>query len=1054
MKQKKFTNHDVLRYALTSAFLFLFPLMMFAQGITVKGTVTDAVTNKPIPYVNVVVKGTNLGATTNVEGAYSIKVPSTKDILVFSFVGYANVEKSVYGLKTINVKMFPNVQNLNQVVVLGYSTLKKKDLTGAVSVINAKKIGNSSYPNVVQAIQGMASGINVTEDGQPGPGRTSITIRGLTTLNNNQPLYVIDGVATTGDGLNDIDPNDIKSIQILKDAASASIYGSRSAGGVIVITTKQGKPGQMKVDAGVQTGMQTVARTISVLNATQWGKVYWQAAKNDGIQPNLPYMYGNGPNPVINTQPFTIPNGRQIYQYTLQGTDWTKEVYHNASSTQAYFNLSNGNKKGSYFLGASYYGQNGLIIYTYYNRYTVRMNSNFNLFKWLKVGENMSVATSKQVQGGTQQSQDGIPTDVIRQNPLLPVYDIQGNFAGKISAFPDVRNMVSVLQKNKNNWNKANSLFGDFHLQANIFEPFSSHFKHQSLIFNSKFGINYSSYYNRNFQADYQEGDYDILSNSLSNAYGRGLTTTIINTLTYNLNLNKNHLKVLAGSETDKYDYTFLSGTRTGFELSNPSFTYLNAGSGDQTNGGGGTSWGLFSYFGRIDYNFADKYLLSTTLRYDKTSRFKSTGTFPAASFGWRITNEPFMKSLLKNNILSNMKLRVGYGEQGNQNSYDFAYLSLLGANVNNANYDINGTNNSVVQGLEVIQRGNPNLKWETTKQLDVGTDIGLFSGQLGITFDYYIKNTTGILLPVPQIAAIGEGAAPYSNSAGVSNKGYEVDINYHFYNKHGLSVNAKLFVSQYKNKVVSLPETSPIGYDSIRYINGQDGNYRTIVGQPMAEFYGYVADGIFQNQQQVDNHAAQPGAAVGRIRYKDINGDGVINAKDRTNLGSPYPKITLGLNLDVNYKNFSLSMIFYSELGQKIYNYNKWYLDFAQSGTFNHGTAILNAWTPTNTNTNIPALTLTNNNNENRISSYFIENGSFLKLRTARLDYKIPTKSIKHDYYINVYAEVQNAFTITKYSGIDPEVPYEGGNMNVPGIDRGAYPMPRTFVLGLKVGF
>lgn len=1028
----------------------------FAQS-KISGSVSDASDGTTLPGVSILIKGTTQGTSTDINGKYLLDVPSEESILVFSFIGYQTLELTVSGKSKIDVNLVPEVSMLNELVVVGYSTQKKKDLTGAVSVVDMKKIGNAPYANVVQAMQGKVSGVTITQDGQPGTGRTNIRIRGLNTFNNNAPLYVVDGIPTTED-INNLNPNDIESIQVLKDASSASIYGSRSAGGVIIVTTKKGTKGKLKVDAGFQYGVQTLANKIDLLDAKEWGDVYWIAAKNSGITPKLPTMYGEGQTPVISTTPFIIPNQKQIYQYTPTGTDWYKEIYQNAPSQQYYVNFSNGNDKGSYFLGISYFNQEGMIQYTNFDRVTVRANTEFKITDWIKVGENLSISSTNQVQIGSQQGQDGIPLDVLRQHPLLPVYDVRGNYAGKISGYPDVRNMVSVLEKNKDNNTDGNRVFGNAFFEVNFLDAFKSLKANHDLIFRSSLGLDYSDYYDRRFEAAYSEGDYDITGNALTNNYGKGNTITFTNTLEYNFNYKKHSLKLLGGMESIQYEYKYLSGRRNDFEIEDPYFTYLNAGSGTQINGGGGTEWGLFSNFGRLDYTFDEKYIVSATLRHDETSRLGTSGTFPAASVGWRLTEEPFIKTFFTNSgvskVVSDMKLRVSYGEQGNQNVGDFPTLSILGADINHGDYDLGGTNTGIMQGYIVLSRGNPNLRWETTKQFNVGADFGMFDNRLTFSADYYIKNTEDVLRQLGQIAAVGEGTPPWVNAAKVQNKGFDFNAAYNYYNSsNGLNFTSQFNYGMYKNEVVSLGEglnVAQTGNDGEQYIDGYDGPTRITVGRPFAEFYGYVAEGIFQNQADIDNHAAQEGAGIGRIKYKDVNDDGVIDDKDRTYIGSPHAKSSMGLSLGVEFKGFSLDMFFYSSIGQKVYNEIKWYTDFCQSGNFNHGADMLDAWSTENTGSNIPMPTLNNNNQENRASSYFVENASFLKMRSLRLGYKVPEK-FTWKFRVNVFSEIQNVFTITNYSGIDPEVPY-ASNVNTVGIDRGVYPLPRTFIFGINM--
>lgn len=1018
-----------------------------AQG-KLSGLVVDAETREPLIGANLLIVGTVTGTVTEVDGSYSLDLPGGPISIAVSFTGYQT--KTITDVKpgTLDIDLAQG-SLLDEVIVVGYTTQKKGDITGAVSVVDVESISKTPYSNVLQALQGKVSGVQLTQDGQPGAGRTSIKIRGVTTLNNNNPLYVVDGVPTVED-LNNLNPNDIESIQVLKDAAAASIYGSRSAGGVVVITTKKGKAGKMSVEAGVLNGVQTLARQVEVLNPVQWGEVWWTASQNAGITPRHP-AYGNGATPALVTTPFIIPNGKQIYQYTPEGTDWADEVYQTAFQQQYYVNLSGGNDRGSYSAGVNYFDQDGLIKYTNFNRITSRINTNFKVTDWLNVGENLSVALYQQVQIGSQQGQDGIPLDAIRQHPALPVYDLEGGFAGKIGGFPDVRNMVSVLEKNKDNTSDSRRIFGNVYAEADLFKMVKLLPAAHSLKLKTTYGLDYSNYYLRRFDAAFQEGDFDIQNNLLFNEFGVGTTLTWINTLEYGYQAGNHNLKLMGGHEQVNYDFTFLNGARTGFENEDPAFTYLSAGSGSAVNGGGGTEWALRSYFGRADYTFLNRYILSATLRFDETSRLLTNGIFPAASIGWRVSEEPFFKNTFGKR-LDDLKLRASWGQQGNQQIGDFATISTLGADINHADYDLQGTNNTVSQGFRVLSRGNPNLVWETTTQTNVGFDAGFGNGKFTLSADYYIKNTDDILLRAPQIAAIGEGDEPFVNAASVKNTGVDLMLGYH-HSKPGkdLSYDISFQLSHFTNEVTSLGKNiGNIGNQGESYLNGNDGPTRIAVGKSIGTFYGWVYEGIFQDQAEVDAAATQPGKGVGRIRYQDLNSDGVIDDLDRTYIGNPYPDLNLGLDFGLQWKGLSFSASLYSGLGQQVYNEVLTYTDFAQVGAFNRGERILDAWSPENTGSRIPAPTLDNTNNELRASSYFVEDASYLRLRSVKLGYNLPSFLTGKSINANVYFEVQNVATLSGYSGIDPEVPY-AGNVNFPGIDRGVYPLPRTFLVGVN---
>lgn len=1042
-----------------STWLCLLFLTAFSQNKTsITGSIKDG-TGEPLPGASIIEKGTSNGTVSDDKGTFTIEV-SKDAVLIFSFVGLQSKEVAVGNNTVLDITLSENVTL--ETVVVGYTTQKKKDLTGAVSIVNVEQVSKTPYANVLQSLNGRVSGVNFTQDGQPGTGRTSVRVRGVTTLNNNEPLYVIDGVQTRQE-ISNLNPNDIESIQVLKDASAASVYGIGSAGGVIVITTKKGKNGKLSVEGGSIYGVQQLGNKIDVLNAQQWGDAFWAATENSKGRRNAwsPF-YGSGDKAVVNTTiPYTA-NKRQVYLFTPTGTDWYKEIYHsNAPNQQYYANVSNASEKGQVYFGASYFNQDGLINQTYLNRLTARLNSDYNVTKWFKVGENMTLTRSNQVQVGTQRGQDGIPTDVIRQHPILPVFDAFGNYAGKVGPFPDVRNMVSVLQKNKDNTSDSWRLLGNTYAEMNVFKLLPFIPENHSLKLRTNFGLEYSNFYDKRFDASFQEGDFDIQNNFLSNTFGDGVNTIWTNSFEYNLYAKQHSFKLFGALEAISYKGRFLNAGRSNFEIETNPFTVISAGTGSLVGSGGGTAYGRFSQIGRAEYNFADRYLVTATVRRDQSSRVKGIGIFPAASVGWTITEEPFIKPLLANStILNTLKLRGSYGEQGNEASVgtDFPQRSTFGPDINHADYDINGTNTSVLSGYIVQLRGNPNIKWETTKQSNFGIDATLLNKSIEISADYYIKNTSDILLGKPLLAAQGEGSRPNVNIGEIQTKGFDFSLGY-FYDKpdRPFKFSAEYQFTTFKTVVQKFGEgIGNAGTEGETYLP-LDGNARYATGKPISSFYGYKVLGIFQNAQEVAGHAKQGFATselgVGRLKYQDLNSDGVIDDKDRTYLGNPYPKYSMGLNLTAKYKGLSLTTFLYSSIGQSIYNELRWYTDFFQSGNFNHGTRILQAWSPSNTGSNIPAATLDDNgNNEQKASSYFIEKGDYVRLRSARLAYELPTKWTK-GIAITIYTEGQNLFTLTNYTGIDPEVPY-ANDSNVPGVDRGAYPLPRIFLGGINIKF
>jgi TonB-dependent starch-binding outer membrane protein SusC len=1045
------TTHPFLHKFFVTGYVLLFlSLGLQAQDLIVRGTVTDQENGEPLLGATILVTETGNGTVTDFEGKFSLTLSPGNYSLQISYTGYATKEiRNVNSSGDMNIILVEGAL-LDEVVVVGYTSQKRKDLTGAVSVVKMEEVGQVHYANALQAMQGRVAGVHLTQDGQPGSSRTQVRVRGVTSFNKSDPLLVIDGIPTE-EPLDNINPNDIESIQILKDA-SASIYGSRSAAGVIIITTKKGRNGKLALEGGSSFGYQTIANKINVLNATEWGEVYWQAAKNsnpNGI-PSFTGYFDAGGNPQIPVDPqfYDLSIKDQTYQYTPEGTDWAKELYHNALYQQHHLNISNGSDKGSVMFGTSYLNQNGIIKTSFYERFTARLNSSYKLASWLEVNENLSVSWSERL-GVPNQDVNGVPFDAIRQHPALPVYDVNGNFAGRVGSFPDVRNTVSTLQRGKDNTSDSWRIFGNAGLSFDVIDVLNILNERHSLKLKPNFGIDYSNFFVQQFNSSIFEGVYQIEDNSYFTAYGDGRSLTLNQIAEYTFSNKRHELKAVAGIESVKYDFRDISAARSDYVVEVGSFITINSGGNITGNGGTRNNWGLFSEFGRIDYAFNNCYLLSAMLRHDKTSRFLTDASFPTVTAGWRISEESFMNNLASSDgKINDIKIRGSWGKLGNQNTTDnpYAAYSTFGPQDLNSNYDIFATNTSVQQGFSVINLGNPFLKWETTTQTNLGLDLILLKNKLSLSFDVYEKITKDLLDNPPSILAVGEGTAPYVNLARVSNKGMEMSLGYTYGKPNAdFSATASLQFSTYVNEVLELKDIYPVGYEGERYANKE---IRVAEGHALGEFYGWVNEGIFQNQAEVDQHATQTGKGVGRLKFKDVNMDSIINDEDRIYIGNPHPDFTLGLNLGFQYRRFNLDMFWYSSIGQEVYNTTRVVTDFAQNGTYNRGKEILNAWTPENPSATIPMLTLDDGgNDEIRGSSYFVEDGSFLKLRTLRLGYQFP-ESMPGNFGLSLFVEVQNALTITKYSGVDPEVPQTF--RNAIGIDAGVYPLPRTYIFGL----
>ncbi len=980
------------------------------------GTVKD-VDGEPIIGATVMEKGTKNATVTDFDGNFHLNV-SPNAVLQISYIGYNTQFVKVAGNKPLDVVMSETEDMLNEVVVTGYTTQRKADLTGAVSVMSLDKPISESNPNMLNSMQGRLAGVQIVTDASPGGGDTSIRIRGMSTVNSNSPLYVIDGVATT-ENLNSLNSADIESIQVLKDAASASIYGSRAANGVVIITTKRGKGDKLNVNVNYSASLQTVAKTYKMLNTQQWGEVYWDACKNAGVTASHP-LYGSGDTP-------------QVVSYATD-TDWQKEVYSPAWTQNLSASVSNSSEKGSVLFSGNYINQNGLMDYTFYRRFSARLNSTYKISKYVNVGENLMVA-NWQNRGYTCNDDRGVPYSAMRQHPGIGVYNEDGSFVNPVDALSsDIDNPVQTLYNGRDDTNESWRIFGNGYIEI---------IPVKGLTLKSNIGIEHLQFFNRTLTRKVNDSDVA----SVSREYGQGDTWTWTNTANYNVDFGKkHHLNVLAGVEAIKYKYENLSAFRNGYAFEDENYMQIDAGEDTQTNGGGKSEWALFSLFAKADYNFADRYLFSAIIRRDQTSRLyknQNSGVFPSFSGAWRFTEEKFFP---KNKIINNGKLRLGWGQNGNSAIDNlYASYSTYAYNTGNAAYDINGTNNNVVAGIVTAASGNKNLKWETTTQTNLGLDLGFLNNDLRISFDYYWKNTKNMLTVPPTLSVQGENASVYMNTGNMKNTGFEVTVDYTSPEYSGFSWEGSFNIGHYKNKVEKLNSlVSQIGSDIL-----------LMEGQPMGVYYGYVADGIFQNEDEVNNHAIQQGKGVGRIRYRDLDGNGVIDENDRCVIGDPNPDLSLGLNLDFHYKNFTLSMFFTGEFGFDIYNSTKKQLDFMSYGgvSTNRGASILNAWSPTNTNSSIPAVSVSDDNDEMRMSTYFIEDGSYFKMKYIKLAYELPRKICKSFCSTNVsfFAQVENVFTITGYSGLDPELPLGTYGARV---DNGPYPAARTFSLGLSIGF
>ncbi len=1069
---------------------------VLAQERIISGNVKDEA-GSPLPGVNVLVKGTASGTVTDTNGSFKINAKES-DVLIVSFIGFKTTEVTVGNQATIDIGLTPDVTSLSEVVVTGYGSERKQDIVSAVSTISAANTVAIPLSNVEQAMQGRVAGVQVTTSGQPGAS-SQVRIRGFGSLTSNTPLYIVDGVPTYD--VSNINPYDIESTTILKDAGAASIYGSRAAAGVIVYTTKHGKnDGKTRVDFDMSSGLNMPGKGQDMLNPTQQAQAVYTALNNSGVgtggkpygsnisAPQLPdyinvgVQQGDGswkPTPIFLSGPNQTPGAAglvaagianynvdyskgpivQVVAANKSGTDWYKAMTRVAPVNRYSLGMSGGTDRAHYYLNLSYYNQQGLAINQYLKRYNVRLNSEFKPHKAVRIGENLLLTYRDNPQIGNPQSENQLNL-AYRMPTIIPVHDMFGNYAGTAApGFNNPGNPVASLQRLNKNYNQSNgtSIFGNTYIEA---DPI------QHLTLRSSFGgsITYSNFLN------YSPETYENAENTSSNTYTEGSSTrttwVFTNTARYQNKFGDHGITVFGGYEAVKdpaYSH-FLQGFGLNPFSSDPN--YLNVSntnaSGRQVSSGlPTTSSGyqdntraLASSFGKIDYNFKEKYYLSGTIRHDASSIFgsqKRSGVFPAISAAWRITSESFMQGI---SWLDDLKLRGSWGTMGNQNINPSNQYTLFTGGPANG-YDINGTNNSVVGGAIPNQIGNIQGAWEKNTSSNIGLDGTFMHGSLEIVLEVWQKKTTGLLYApnIPATAGVYP-SNPTINIASMQNRG----IDFQFIKRVKVTSDLHLVLdgnfSPLQNKITSLAP-------GINYFDGT--NFRNVtfnrnaVGQTLAAFYGYQQTGYFKDAADVSSSAVQDGAAPGRFKFADTNHDGKIDDTDRKFLGSPIPKFTYGFNLTATYKNFSLNAFFYGKYGNKIANFSKWYNNFYQSFS-DAGLAknVLSAWTPELGNSaKTPILETASNFSTNTVgNSWYLESGSYLRLKNLQLNYSIPASLITK-YGINrfrVYAQAVNLFTITKYTGKDPEVASQVDTTL--GVDIGNYPATRIWSLGCNIGF
>lgn len=1040
-----FTN----KKAILLLYMVLFSVAGFAQQVTLQGRVTDSSTEVPIVGASLVVRGTEQATQTNENGEFTLQLTGTNVSVEVSYVGYETQTVATGTARFMEIRLVSMEQGLEEVVVTGYQTERKKDLTGAVSVVNVAEMMKAPENNPIKALQGRVAGMTVTADGNLS-GAATVRMRGISSLNSSQdPLYVIDGVPTQG-GMHELNSNDIESIQVLKDASSASIYGSRAANGVIVITTKRGKSGDPKITFDAYATSTFFNNRMEVLNAQEYGQAMWQAMMNSGANPNsnnIGYQFdwsndADGQPQLDHIYVSQFLDNRQTMR--ASDTDWFDEVSKPGLIQSYNGSFSSATDKSSSFFSLGYFHNNGTLKHTNFKRISARLNTDYKFFDGkLVVGENFTVNNTGEVQ---------VPGDVLdlslKALPVIPVHTADGiGWGGPSQGMNDRHNPLRLLYDNRNNAYNYWRLFGNAYANLEIIKD---------LHLRTSYGVDYGNFYKRHMEVSYQSGFLNNNRTGVNMEQSHGMKWTWSNTANYRKTIEKHVFDILGGMEMNRErDISFNAYTagEGAFVIETPEYMWPGVSTGTAAVGGGSTGFSLLSYFGKINYVFDDRYLASFTVRHDGSSRFGKNNrfaTFPAVTAGWRISEERFMEST--KSFISDLKLRVGWGQTGNQGIDNLATYALFVPEygvadptwdiVNGTAYDLAGNGSGILpSGYRKIQTQNDDLKWETTTQTNIGLDFSLFGQNLFGSIDWYVKATKDMLINPAYIGVVGEGGYRWANGASMENKGIDVTTGYRNKTAFGLDYELTGVISAYKNKITHLPEAVENSY------GGRQGD--NIIGRPLGSFYGFVTDGIFQNQDEVNAHVNQTGKGIGRLRYVNVyDTDNEISDLDRTWIGNPHPDFLYSLNVALKYKGFDLSAYFQGVQGIDVENWLKKQTDFwsVDDVNSNKGRRLLNAWTPQNSSSDIPALQTTNNNDEGRLSTYYIENGSYLKLRNLSFGYTLPTDLVSRLRMsrLRFYVTGQNLFTVKSkaFTGVDPENVGWG------------YPIPTTWTAGLNVIF
>ena len=1075
------TSQRVRALGIAALFALTFSGTAASQQAPVTGTVTST-NGAPLAGVRVRVQGTELRVFTNANGRFSIAAPENS-VLNFTLVGQRAVDAPVSGRTVVDVRMEP-VAFLEEVVVTAYTEQRRGDITGAVSSVNIETTQRQTGASILQRLDATVPGVTVVASGSPGS-RSTVRIRGISSFQNNDPLYVVDGTPVQDSYINWLNPNDITSIQVLKDASASSIYCSRASNGVIVIeTTKRGAAGPPRVTFRARTGVNTPTRGYDdflITDALQYHEILRQTYVNAGQpvptnvygDPNNPtvpqYMWPNAcafaagaanPCPTVATydaygRPVTLNSGAYSFPNNLvmpgsTGTNWWDEVFGTGIVGDYNLDISGGGEDNAYGVSFNYFDQEGTAIYNRFNRGSVRVNTSFTRGK-LSFGENIALGVER-AHGGVGNDdfgEGGILGKNILSQPVVPVYDIAGNFAsGKAVGLGNNTNPVKAAWGAKDNISKNNRVFGNVFAGLNLTPQ---------VLLRTRFGFNLGQSSFTGFNPILPENSEPNFSNSINENQRNETDWTWSNTLRLARNFNRHNFDVLLGQEANANNNRFITAAMNNILNTDIESRYLQDALGDAasknvTSEGGRSS--LLSLFAKADYNFAERYVASFTVRKDGSSRLSENhrwGTFPAFGLGWRITNEPFMA---RNRFVSDAMLRFGWGITGNQSIPAGRIVSQFGGSRGDTYYDIGGNNTSVLPGFRLTSLGNQELKWEENKSMNVGADLAFFNGKINVVLDVYNRETSNLLFDPDIPGTAGIAAPPIVNIGKMRNRGFDFSIGH-----QGPTWSASFQGSRYKNEILSIDGVQDFFYGP-GGLSRQGNMLINQVGSPIGSFFGLVADGFFRDAADVAAHATQDGKAPGRIKFRDVNGDGAVTLADRTIIGSPHPDFTASFDVGYRRGNWDLSGTLFGVFGNEIFDGQKDFYVFRNFSTNVREDLLTQSWTPTNLDAKYPRLDV-NDIYSPAISSYYIEDGSYIRLRNLQLGYNVSRPMARWLPVSRIYIQGENLFTRTDYEGLDPALPAlssfgPAGDIRdqARGIDRGAYPSNKTVSIGIVTSF